>query len=54
MDKMNKNFTRKTLDLILERIIDEYFQDDYQGGLWETIEYVKNLYEDEITSLDEC
>lgn len=46
-------FTKQTLNEMLEMIIDEYFKDDFDGGLWEIIEYVKALYSDEIDSLEE-
>ena len=46
-------FTKQILNAMLDRIIDEYFEDDYQGGLWEVMEYVKDLYKDEIETLEE-
>lgn len=47
-------FTQKTLKILLDEIIDEYFADDTieNGlGMWEVIEYVKNKYTDEILTL---
>ena len=49
---MDSKFTKQTLNAMLDRIIDEYFEDDYQGGLWEVIEYVKDLYSKEIKTLN--
>lgn len=45
-------FTKQTLNAMLDRIIDEYFDDENTEGLWENIEYVKALYADEIDTLD--
>lgn len=49
-------FTKKTLNKILDEIIEEYFSDDTieNGyGLWEVIEYVKPKYKEEINTLGE-
>lgn len=45
---MANKFTKQTLNAMLDRIIDEYFKDDFDGGLWEVIDYVKWLYDEEI------
>ena len=44
-------FTKEILDEMLNKIIDVYFEDDFQS-LGETIDYVKGLYKDEIDSLE--
>ena len=49
-------FTKKTLDLILDEVIEEYFADDTQMhglGLWEVIEIVKVKYAEEIATLED-
>lgn len=46
-------FTKKTLNEMLEKVIDEYFTDEPTLGLWEVIEYVKDIYEEEISTLEE-
>lgn len=48
-------FTQKTLNLLLDEVIDQYFSDDTQQhgfGLWEVIEYVKGKYQEEIGTLE--
>lgn len=53
-DLREVRFTQKTLDIILEEIIDEYFSEDTQKyglGLWEVMEYVKGKYYQEISRL---
>lgn len=50
---MANKFTKQTLNAMLDRIIDEYFDDENTEGLWENIEYVKALYRDEIDTLEE-
>lgn len=49
---MANKFTKQTLNAMLDRIIDEYFDEENTEGLWENIEYVKALYSDEINTLD--
>lgn len=46
-------FNKKVLNAMLERIIDEYFAEDNQSGMWEVIEYVKGLYSEQIDTLDD-
>lgn len=46
-------FNKKVLNEMLERIIDEFFDEKNQSGMWEVIEYVKGLYSDEIDTLDD-
>ena len=46
-------FTKQILNAMLDRIIDEYFDDENTEGLWENIEYVKALYSEEIDTLEE-
>lgn len=49
-----KKFTQQTLNSMLDRVIDEYFSDDWQGsGLWEVVNYVQWLYQEEIDTLEE-
>lgn len=45
-------FTKMTLHLMMEAIIEEYFTDDNTLGLWEVIEYVKGIYQEEINTLE--
>ena len=45
-------FTKMTLHLMMEAIIDQYFADNNTSGLWEVIEYVKGIYEEEINTLE--
>lgn len=54
MGKKEVVFTQKTLNILLDEIIDEYFSDEtieYGLGLWEVIDYVKRKYSDEIATL---
>ena len=45
-------FTKMTLHLMMEAIIEEYFTDGNTLGLWEVIEYVKGIYQEEINTLE--
>lgn len=45
-------FNKDTLNEMLEKIMDEYFKADNDLGLWEIVEYVKGLYEEEINTLE--
>lgn len=45
-------FTKMTLHLMMEAIIDQYFEDDNTSGLWEVIEDVKGMYREEIDALE--
>lgn len=45
-------FNKNTLDEMLEKIMEEYFKVDNDLGLWEIVEYVKDLYRDEINTLE--
>lgn len=44
--------TKKLFNQILEEIITEYFDEEFTGGLWEVIEYIKVKYEKEINTLE--
>lgn len=49
-------FTKKTLDKLLDEVIEEYFAEDTQMhglGLWEVMEIVKVKYAREIETLED-